>query len=292
MSRIYKHWSRKDLDREYNNRARVPDFQAVVDGWVERSRRFRKRVQGHRNLAYGEHHRETLDVFPALEPRAPVQVFFHGGYWQSLDKDVFSFVAEGLQGAGVTSVLVNYPLAPEDDMDRIVHACRRAMHWVREHIPDLNGDPEKLYVSGHSAGGHIVAELMATAWDREIPGTPPDVIRGGLSLSGIFDLEPIRLCYLNDVLGMDREAATRRSPVFMTPTAGAPLILAVGARESESYQFQSSDLEAAWSTQGIPVTRMDVFDADHFSILEDLVNTESMLFRAMAAQMGLAPGPR
>ena len=288
MQRVYKHWTREDLDREYNNRARVDDFQAIVDGWIERSRGFRDRVASHRDLVYGEHPRERLDVFPAQKPLAPVQVFFHGGYWQALDKDVFSFVAEGFHEAGFTGVMVNYPLAPDDDMDRIVRSCRQACQWIQQHIRTMHGDPDQLFLSGHSAGGHIVAELMATTWEES--AMDPVRIRGGISLSGIFDLEPIRLCYLNEVIGMDREMAKRRSPVNMTPAANAPLVLAVGAREPESYQMQSKDLEAAWLYEDCPVTRLMVDGADHFSILEHLVNSESTLFRTMTDQAGRQPG--
>jgi arylformamidase len=290
MPPIYRHWSREDLDREYNNRARVDDFQAIVDDWNERSRRFRGWAAAHRDLAYGEHPRERLDVFPARKPLAPVQVFFHGGYWQALDKNVFSFVAEGFHKAGFTSVLVNYPLAPDDDMDRIVESCRQSVQWVRRHIHTMHGDPEQLFVSGHSAGGHIVAELMATDWKQAFPGSAAVAIRGGISLSGIFDLEPIRLCYLNEVIGMGAEMARRHSPMFMHPVARSPLILAVGARESESYQLQSRELKEIWPSEGCPVTLQVVGGADHFSILEHLVNADSTLFRAAAAQAVGQPG--
>lgn len=281
MTLIHQHYTQAELDAQYNNRARVPDFQRIVDAWVADSARCCETMTVHRNLAYGDHPRERLDVFPAAGDGAPVHVFYHGGYWQSLSKDTFAFIAAPYAAAGVTTVMVNYPLAPDDGMDRIVAACRSALAWVHREIGACGGDPSRIVVSGHSAGGHIAAMLMAD------PALPRDAVRGAVSVSGLFDLEPIRRCYLNAVLGMDAGTAARNSPVHLAPSAACPLVLAVGERESESYHWQSDIIETAWGRAGVPVSRVTVPGADHFSILGRLADQEGVLFREV---IRLIPG--
>ena len=283
MTTVYRNWTQAELDAQYNNRARVTDFQRFLGEWAARSARAYETLTVHRDIAFGEHPRERLDVFPAALPGAPVHVFFHGGYWQSLSKDHFAFVPESLAAAGVTTVMVNYPLSPDDGMDRIIAACRSAVEWVYREIRDFGGDPDSIVVSGHSAGGHIAAMLMATDWAP----LPADIIKGAVSVSGLFDLEPIRLSYLNAALGMDAETARRNSPVHLAPRVACPLVLAVGESESESYHNQTDSMAAAWNETGVEVTTLTVPAANHFSILDQLADSAGVLFREV---MRLIPG--
>lgn len=283
--KIYKQYTQGELDAQYNNRAMVPDFARYVQQWQQQSDALRRECHFVQELRYGEHERELLDIFPAEQLHAPVQVFFHGGYWQAMQKDVFHFLASGFIRDGITSVLVNYPLAPQSTLDEIVAACRQAMVWLYRHIADYNGDPDRIHVSGHSAGGHIVAMLMATAWSELEKTLPLDLIKGACSLSGLFTLLPIQRCYLNSVLGMDEAMARRNSPLFLSPNSPAPLIVCVGANESDEYHAQSHELTARWERHGSPITALTIPAANHFSILDSIVDREADLYQAIVAQI-------
>jgi arylformamidase len=237
-------------------------------------------------LTLWPHERERLDIFPAQQQPAPLQVFFHGGYWQAFSRDVFHFIAEGFINHHITTAYVNYPLGPQASMDEIVAACRNSLAWLYEHGAKYGGDPQKIYISGHSAGGHLVAMMLATDWPAWRPGLPRDLIKGGCAISGLFDLIPIQLSYVNDKLGMDEAIARRNSPVRLVPGCNSPLIIAVGERESAEYHAQSDDLAAAWSQAGVPITKLVLPAANHFTVLEQLTAAEAGLNQAILAQMG------
>lgn len=288
---IYKQYDQAALDEQYNNRAKVHDFDAVVRDWGGRSEAFRNRTAGFLNLAYGKGERETLDIFPAATLGGPLHVFFHGGYWQAMDKSFFHFVGEELYRQGAHVAFVNYPLAPKATLDSIVSACRRSVSWLCKRSRELIGDTSGIYVSGHSAGGNLLGMLMATPWEEIGPEAVRPVLLGGCSLSGLFDLEPIRLSYLNDVLGLDAETVIRNSPLFLEPSCRFPLLLVTGSLESDEYQRQSLDLEREWGRLDVAVSHQSVPDADHFSILETLVDPDSPILHAVLRTMGLPTPP-
>jgi arylformamidase len=285
---VFLHYDRAALDAEYDNRAKVADALAHLERFAARSARTRERPGCRLDLAFGEAPGERLDVFPAPGGGpAPIQLFVHGGYWKGLDKNDFSYVADGFGPAGVTTVVVNYDLVPGVSMDTLVQQVRAAVAWTWTHAESIGGDRDRLFVSGHSAGGHLVAMLMATDWSRFAVGLPPDPIRGGFGLSGLYDLEPIRLCFLNDELHLDEAEAARNSPVRLNRHVEAPLVLPVGALEGPEYLRQSQDLAAAWRTGPSDPEVMVVDGRDHFSIVADLGEPESDLARAVWRQMGL-----
>lgn len=284
---IYKQYDKAALDDQYNNRSKEPNFANIVQDWEERSQRLREQAPYHADLSYGSHERERLDIFPASQPPAPFHVFFHGGYWQALSRDVFHVIAEGFTGQHVTPAFVNYPLGPQASMDEIVTACRNSLAWLYEHGAEYGGDPQKIYISGHSAGGHLVAMLMATDWPAWKPGLPRDLIKGGCAISGLFDLIPIQLSYVNDKLGMDEAMARRNSPVRLAPGCNSPLIVAVGERESAEYHAQSHELAAAWAQYGLPITELVLPAANHFTVLEHLTAPGAGINQAILVQMEL-----
>jgi arylformamidase len=283
---IYKDYDQQALDSQYNNRARVPEFEQIIQQWERDSEALRQRVQFQADLSYGPHPRELVDIFPASRPGAPVHAFIHGGYWRSLEKRLFHFIADSFIGHDITYVALNYPLTPEVTMDQIVASCRQAMLWLYQNIAPYNGDPNKIYISGHSAGGHLVAMLMATDWPALAAGLPPDLIKGGCAISGLFNLIPIQLSYVNEDVRLDEAMARRNSPQFLPPTCRSPLIVAVGGAESEEYLAQSHDFASTWSQQGVPISEIIVPGANHFSILDHLADNAS-LNRAILAQMDL-----
>ena len=282
---VFLHYDRAALDAEYNNRAKVKDAMRWLARYGAESARIRAERPMRFDVPYGPHHAERLDVFPAARPEpAPIHVFVHGGYWHRLDKADFSFVARGLRPAGAVTVVVNYGLIPAIDMDTLVRQCRSAVAWTYKNARDFGGDPARLYVSGHSAGGHLTAMLLATDWAAF--GCPADVVKGGVAISGLYDLEPIRLCYLNDVLALTPETAHRNSPVTLPrPRAGA-LTLALGGDEGPEYHRQTDALAAAWGVK--PAEIMDMAGHNHFSIISELENPFSPLARAIQRQMGVA----
>jgi arylformamidase len=285
---VFRDYDRAALDREYNNRAKVADAAEWLARYTRESARTRDELPCRLDVAYGPSPGETLDVFPARgSAPAPVHVFIHGGYWHRLDKADGSFVARGLLPAGAAVVVINYALIPTVQMDELVSQCRASIAWVYRHAASFGGDPSRIFVSGHSAGGHLVAMLMSTDWTA-FGGLPADPIKAGCGISGLYDLEPIRLCYLNDVLKLTPETARRHSPIHHPPSHAGPLLLAVGALEGPEYLRQSHELAGVWRRRGLSSEAVEMAGHHHFSIVAELEDPSSDLSRRLAGQMGLA----
>jgi len=269
MATLFRGMDRAALDAAYNNREAVADHAAYLDRWRRRSDEIRAAAdQRHLDLAYGAAPRTKLDFFPAPSGRrdAPTLMFIHGGYWQSNAKEGFAFVADGLSPHGFNVAVPSYTLGPEARMDRIVAEIREAVRWLAAHLPELGGDPKRLFVAGWSAGGHLTATAM---------GEP--AVAGGLSISGIFDLEPIRLNYLNEKLGLDEAEAARNSPIRHLPARAGRLCVAVGGAELPELRRQSAEYEAAWRAAGLPGDFVSLPGKDHFSVLEELSRPDGAL---------------
>jgi hypothetical protein len=180
---VFLGYDQAALDREYNNSGKVANAAEYLARYPAESARARETLPVRLDLRYGPRAGETLDVFlPEGHGPWPVHVFVHGGYWRSLDKQDFSFAARGLQPAGVLVAVINYALVPTVDMDELVRQVRASVAWLHRNAAALGGDPARLTVSGHSAGGHLVAMLMATDWDR-FAALPPDVVKAGSTTS-------------------------------------------------------------------------------------------------------------
>lgn len=280
---------RAALDKLYNNRAAVPTHQQDLDRWAADSERVRRLLSPRRDLAYGPHPRETLDLFVAPEPDCPLVVFIHGGYWQALSKDESGFVAEGFAApaaGGLANVaVVNYPLAPEADMDRIVASLRRALLWLWREAAPLGIDRTRIYVSGHSAGGHLALMMILTDWFALDGAAPADLVKAGMSLSGLYDLLPIAHCYLNDKLGMDDSVAIRNSPVYILPRWSRPLpplFVAVGEQETPAFHAQQHDCVKAYRAAGGRVTEITAPAKHHFNIVNELARPGSEIQACLA----------
>jgi arylformamidase len=284
---IYRDYDQAALDDQYNNRKRVPDFQTTLDRWAADSAAVRAAGTGRLDIKYGPSERECLDIFPAHEG-GPVLVFIHGGYWRSLDKDAHSFLASAINAAGIDLVMVGYPLAPQVTMDEIVAAVGRSFAWLWHESVEHGLDRERIFVSGHSAGGHLTASMMSENWPGLDPSLPADLIKGGCAISGLYDLEPIRLSFLNEDVRLDDEMARRQSPLHRIPDQAAPLILAVGEAESPEFHRQQDVYAAAWAGAGHDLQTITAPGQDHFSILDTLTDPESPLFQALAGLMGAA----
>jgi arylformamidase len=272
---LYRGMDRAQLDAAYNNGMAVPERDAIIADWRARSARIRRERPEHLDLAYGDGPRERVDLFLTGNPKAPTLAFIHGGYWQMNDKEDYAFFAESTLPHGINLAVIEYTLAPAAGMDRIVAEVRRAMQWLSEHLADYRADPSRLYVSGHSAGGHLTAMSM----------TLP-IVRGGLAISGLYDLEPIRLNYLNEKLGLDLAEAERNSPLLHLPPMAGELIVAYGTRELPELCRQSVDYAQAWVERGLPGHLLPVDGVNHFTILETLADPRGVLAEALLKLIG------
>jgi len=284
--KIYRGFSQAELDREYDARGAAPDGQKFRDLLKRESERARAALDCRLDVPYGPGKAEILDIFPAREAGAPLVFFIHGGYWRSSSQRDLDLFATTFVPAGAAYVSVNYALAPEASIDGIVRQCRSALAWCWKHAGDFNADPDRIYVNGRSAGGHLVGMMLAAGW-REQAGLPPDLIKGATAVSGLFDLEPVRLSSVNDWARLDKESAWRNSPVHHPPARGCPLILAWGGEETAEFKRQSDLYSLAWRSRGFPCTTLELPGRHHFATMPDLLDTASPLARAVLDQMGL-----
>src|SRR5215468_518789 len=284
---IFLTYDRAALDRQYNNQQRVPDFAEHVARWQRLSAEVRAGLPGKLDVAFGPSAEEVLDIYaPRVAGPAPVQVFFHGGYWRAFRSSDFAFVAPPLVGAGAVAVIVNYALVPSVRLGELVRQCRAALAWVHANIARYGGDPARLYMSGHSAGGHLVASLTAMAPRPGEPDTRP-LVKGGVALSGLYDLAPIALCYLQETLALTAEEVAAYSPARHLPTHAAPLVLAYGADESEEYARHSTGYGKALAERGIDCSVQALAGLNHMSLGSALADAKSAPMRLILGQMGL-----
>lgn len=281
---LYRGYERADLDTQYNARAAVPEHVEHVERW-QREGAATLQVFSHKlDIAYGPSPAEKLDVFSA-GTATPVQVYIHGGYWMSRDKADFRFLANTFVPTGIAFVPINYALIPSVDMDELVCQCRAALAWVYRNAVSFGGDPNKIYVSGHSAGGHLVAMMMTTDW-AQFAGLPQDLIKGACAISGIYDLEPIPLCYLHDTLHLSAGEVERNSPARLTARSHNSLIVAFGGLESDEFRRQSEEFATTWSNQQVDCRVMPCPAMNHFTIVDHFADRGSSLGQAIMVQMG------
>jgi len=277
---IYKQYNQEQLDNQYNNRLHVPDFATYLERWDERSAATREKYAFIKDLQYGDHPRECLDIFPCNKPNAKVLVFIHGGYWQMFDKTKFHFVAEAFLPHNVTTVVINYPLAPAATIDEMVNSCCNAMVWLQQNLAAFNADATKVYIAGHSAGAHLAAMIMCNQWSNKFQ----NFIEGICLISGLFNLIPIQLCYVNEVLHMNKEMAIRNSPINLEPVQPCPLLVAAGTTETEEFKDQSRQLYSNWKNK-VPVELIELPGMNHYSVLDSLVDENVLLYKAMLTLM-------
>ena len=276
-------------NREYNARARVPDHAQYFARWVADSRMARLAEPCYLDLAYGPEPGQALDMFPARRARhggAPLLIFIHGGYWRAQDKSDFSYLAPPFTRAGAAVAAINYRLAPAVAMQDIVRDVLAAVTWCYLHAGQYGADPQHIYVAGHSAGGHLTAMMMACEWPRWHGALPVNVVKGGLAISGLFDLEPLmHASFLNVDLKLTPESSALLSPAWMKPATHAPLMTAVGALESDEFHRQNRLLGERWAA--VLARDVPMPGHHHFSICDALASPASPLHRAALDLLGL-----
>jgi arylformamidase len=284
---VYGKYDQAGLDAQFNLRARFPDHPQFMAAWAREGEAERKKPGWQLDLAYGPSPAEKLDLLlptTAKERRAPLLVFIHGGYWQFLDKRDVDWMAPPFAAQGVAFAAINYALAPMVGLDEIVRQVRSALAWLWRNAPALGCDPHRIYVAGHSAGGHLTAMLAATDW-AGLGGLPADLVKGAFPISGIYDLEPMRLCYHNAALKMDAATAARVTPQHMKPHT-QKIWFTVGSKETDEFQRQQKELAAAWKRSGADVTVVEAAGLHHFDILEKFCDPKHKIGKAAFAMLG------
>ena len=259
------------LDRVYNNRALVPEHAAHFARWAETSAQARASQPCTLDLAYGKAPGETLDVFPAAEPGAPVLVFIHGGYWRSLDKSDHSFVAPAFTSEGACVVIPNYDLCPAVTIPQIAMQMVHALAWTFRHAARFGGDPNRITVIGHSAGGHLAAMMLACLWPAHAKDLPADLVKNAMSISGLYELESVmHTPFLKESLRLTPAQVLKASPAWLPSPAAGTFYAVAGADESEEFLRHNALIEQAWGEKTVPV-REALLGLNHFSIVEALV---------------------
>ncbi len=279
---VWRNHDRAALDAELNLRARTPEHVEFFARWAAESAAVRQDFPDARiDLAYGETAGERLDLFPAEATGAPLVAFIHGGYWQSLDKGDFSFFAPAFRAAGLAYASLNYTLAPTARIPQMVEECRRALAFLHRNAAALGFDAGRLVVAGHSAGGHLAAMCLLTDWAAE--GLPGDLLKGGVCVSGLYELEPLRLSYQQEVLQLDPEQVERASPLRRLGATMPPLLCAVGGTEPEEFKTQQREMLAACAARQLVAHEIPLDGRHHFDAVEALGEPDHPLFRRTLA---------
>jgi arylformamidase len=252
--------SQQDRDLGLNNGVAVKGSAEMVAGWEQRSGEMRKRFPAHLDTRYGAHERNRIDFLKAAD-KAPTLLFIHGGYWQARAKEVFTVVAEGPMAHGINVALIGYTLAPDASLDEIVAEVHAGIDFLTGQLPALGAAAEGIVVSGWSAGGHLTS--MALSHPK---------VRGGMAISGIYDLEPIRHSYLQEKLKLDEAMSRRNSPMMQPGGPAKPLSLVVGSAELPLLRKQTADFAGHRARYGLPVTYEEIPGADHFTIMQEMMS--------------------
>jgi len=282
MKTLYRQFTQQtEIDAQYNAGASIPDFGALMAHCQVASARTRETLPCHLKAPYGPTLAETLDIFPAEQPGAPVVVFLHGGYWRRGAAADYSFVAEGPRARGLTTVVVDYALCPWVPLGEIVRQARASVAWVYRHIAEYGGDPQRILVAGHSAGGHLTAMSLLTPWKADY-GLPDDLVKAAVPISGLFDLEPLRWSYLQPELQLTEATVRHQSPVHQLRPVAAEVLVAWGGLESAEFERQSCTFADLLQTQGARVQRQALPGAHHMSVLDGWRDPNSVLCHWMA----------
>lgn len=272
--------TQEEIDAVYNPSATASDADAILQGWAARSAAATAELRCRLGVRFGPTREEHCDVYPAGDG-APVHLFVHGGYWRRFSARDHAFLAKPLVRAGITAVIANYALCPSVTLDEIARQVRAAIAWTfGRGAREAGADPDRLTISGHSAGGHLVAVALGTDWTGAYD-LPPDLIKGAVSISGVFDLGFLPYSYVQPKVQATWEQVERLSPMRRLPAKAPPLIVAVGGSETSEFRRQSRDYHAAWRAAGLPGSYLEPAGRDHFTVLEELERPETALHRAL-----------
>ena len=283
--------TQEEIDAQYDVERAVPDFRPYADFFIGRSALARESLPCALDVRFGPTRDEYVDIFPARQAGAPVLVFIHGGYWRMLSAKEFSLVALGLAPHNVTVVVTNYTLCPKVTIDEITRQSRAVIAFLARKAELYNGDPSRIHVAGHSAGGQQVGMLLATDWDGEY-GLPADIIKGAVAISGLFDLSPFPYSWIQPKLLLTHETIRRQSPLFHVGTSPTPLVVTLGGDESTEFHRQSQDYMTAWKACGNRGSMFDQPGRNHFTAIYDYADPAAALTRMTLEVMRIEQAER
>jgi arylformamidase len=274
-----------EMEFQYNPRVSVPEYPELAKVRAAQARKVRESAKSWLNVAYGTSAREKLDIYAADNPRGPVLVFIHGGYWRSGSKEENCNFVPTFTRRGATVAMVEYDLCPQVTVADIVRQTRASIAWVYRNIRNYGGDPAKIFISGHSAGGHLTAMALAHDWSGE--GLPGDLIKGAIATSGVYDLEMVMKISVQEQVQMTTDLARANGPLLQPPRVKCPLIVAVGGDEPFGWQQMSKDYYEYCRRNGVSAEYLVEPGANHYTMSEHLLDESSPLTRAMIQLMGL-----
>lgn len=286
MRALYREFTTQaQIDAQYNPSLPLADQTAPGRHFAERALQARTQLRCVLDVPFGPTLAETLDIFPADVPNAPVFVFIHGGYWRALSSKEFSGVALGLHAAGITTVVINYALCPFVSIDEITRQARSAVAWTVRNIGQYGGDPTRVAIGGHSAGGHLAAMCLQTRWAQDY-GLPQDPLAGAVLVSGLYDLEPLRYSYLQPQIQLDDGIIRRNSPAFLVRPCKTPIWITWGGAETAEFARQASTLNQAWAAAGNQALLQEQPGADHFTAIHGFEDGQSAVCTWLRGVLG------
>jgi len=283
MSEFYKGFRPDEMEYQYNPRESVPEYPELAKARATQAKKVRETAKSWLNLPYGNSPRERLDVYAADQPGGPVLVYIHGGYWRSGSKEDNCNFVPTFTKRGATVVLVEYDLCPRVTVTDIVRQTRASIAWVGKNILRYSGDPSRIYLSGHSAGGHLTAMALAHDWTKD--GLPQDFTKGAVVTSGVFDLDMVLKISVQEQVKLTPEAARLNSPFLNPPKVKCPLVVAVGSTEPKGWQQMSEEYFNYCKQQGMNAEYLVVNGANHYTMSEKLLDESNPLTQAMIKQM-------
>jgi arylformamidase len=272
------------IDAQYNPALGLADTSAPGQHYARQSALARQQLPALLDVPYGPTLAETLDIFPAAAAHAPVFVFLHGGYWRALSSKDFSCVALGLQPLGITTVVVNYALCPAVTIDEITRQVRTAVAWTVKNIASYGADPTRIALGGHSAGAHLTAMCLQTAWERDY-GLAADPLTAALLVSGVYDIAPLRHSYLQPQIRLDDGIVLRNSPLFSVRRCATPVWINWGAQETTEFARQASAFHEVWQAVGNRGELSVLPGADHYRAIHGFEDRHSALSGWLARQL-------
>jgi arylformamidase len=287
VGKVFLDYDQAALDRAYDQTQWAPNMQEVLQRRVAAADAVRGRLGAPRSFAYGPTAIERLDVYPTARPNAPVMVFLHGGAWRAGDARSQAYAAETFVQAGAHWVTPDFATVMDVGLDGMVAQVRRAVAWVAEHARDFGGDPERIYVGGHSSGGHLAGNVLVTDWAGDFR-LPADLVKGGLCISGMYDLKAVRLSARSAYVKFDDRIEQELSPQRHLDRLRAPVVVAYGERDSPEFQRQSREFAGALQRAGRLRALLVGPGLNHFEMPETLTRADGLLGRAALELMRLA----
>ena len=276
---IWRGYTQPALDIQYNSRGTVPDVSLYLNDYAARTLQAKAQLRTTENLRYGDQTDELLDMYPASQPNAPVLVYLHGGDWRTLSKEDSGFAAPAFVAQGAAVVVPDFTLVPHATLPGMGEQVLRALVWLQKNVAAHGGDPERIHIAGHSSGANLVGQLLMTA--------PDDLIKSAVFISGLGDLEPVRLSFRNEKLQLTPEVAAQVSLLKHQLGRVCPMLVVVGQNETEDYRRQSRDVADHWRSRGNACELFELPGRHHFDAVLEWADPQSALFRASCALMGL-----